>query len=277
MILMAAATLFVLFLLSIDGRLGDFLSALTHHAGRTSLPVSDAVVLFFSNLASNFGRATAAVALCITAASAWLAVRVGHVRPLLTLLAVLVGVLLTSGIVDVSRSELRFTAVLIWAAAAAAWLSRGAPSASLAVGLIAVGFVWDHRSSIGIYAEGGRPDPAQSTRIRALVEAEPHRRYLVDSFVARHVFDYQLPANARDWTFGRPFPRMWPESVSELQPAETWIVAGYNFRMIHPASAPNLEPVFTFFGRSLTRRPGDHDVMIVDGGSAPADLPPSRS
>ncbi len=273
-VLSAAALLFVLFLLSIGGRLGEFLEALQHHASRTSMHPLVALGVCLDHWSSNVGRAFAVVALGVTLAAAALAVARGAGRTFFAALFVTAATITTSGVLDVAVHHLRLTLVILWTLACAAWLLTCDKRLSWTPVVAAiVALVWDMRADFGALGPRGRPDPAQIQEVIAMVAREPQRRYLIDPFAARHVFDYRLPSNARNWTFGRPFPRMWPGSLGDLQPDETWIISGYNLCMIEPDSAPPLETIFTLFGRSLTRRSGDYTLHMFDGRSPVRSTP----
>lgn len=271
---LAALLLFGLFAWSIGGRLGDFLESLRHHASRTSLPLPDALAVVRRQLAENTGHALAAAAAAVTLASGALAARRGRGRIFCAALTLAVATAATSALLDVSRHELRIALVIIWSLGCAACLLSFLPRlAWLATALVAIALVWDLRGNAAALGPRGRPDSAQLAAAHAAAARDPERRFLVDSFAARYVFDYRLPANARDWTFARPFPRMWPQTPADIRADETWIVAGYNLHMIDPASAPTLEPIVTMLGRSLNRRSGDYDLFLIDGRSPAA---PSR-
>lgn len=268
LVISASTVLFGLFLLSIGGRLGEFLHALQQHASRTSMHPFEALEVCFRYWGSNVGRALAVVAAGVTLAAGASAVARGTARIFLGAFFLTAATITLSSVLDVAVHHLRLTLVILWTLVCAAWvLDRGKRLSWAPAVLALLAIVWDMRSSIGALGASGRPSAAQVREVLGLVEHEPRRRYLIDTFAARYVFDYRLPANARNWTFGRPFPRMWPASLDDLQPDETWIIAGYNLCMIEPELAPPLEPIFTLAGRSLNRRSGDYALHVFDGRS----------
>lgn len=268
LILAAASCLFGLFAWSVDGRVVEFVERLSHHAERISLPLAHAWGVTIERLDANVGLALAWVALGISAAPALLATARKQGRPFAIAFFLVLSVGLISALLDVTRPELRITLIILWTLACSGWLlTSGHALAWLPVALTVFAVAWELRSATAALTTRGTPSSASIERVRALVTADPHRRYLVDSFAARYVFDYQLPENSRDWVFGRPYPRLWPESVDELTADETWIISGYHARLIAPETAPPLQKILTIAGRSLNWRPGDYDLHVYDGRS----------
>lgn len=260
-----------LFYASIDGRIAEFLAAFFHHAQRAVLPP-------LASLAAGEARVWALpvagpLYTLVLGATALLLLHGRRHSPSFSLVVIIiflavVAVDLASVLMTWLRSELRLFTATLWVTGCLGYaLSRPAlRAAGLAISLsLVIVWTWQLLPTAAHLAARGRPSAENVRQARAAVAAEPNRRFLIDDWAARHVFDYQLPANTLIWSFAKKFPWLWPESLAEIKPDETWIIFGSSLRLIAADRLPGLKPAFTLAGRSQCYYPADREVFVIDG------------
>lgn len=272
-IILASALLWGLFVCAIGGRVTLFLNILGQNKGRVYLPFETAMrVGGWCAWGYEPTRILWSLAVLLTALVAILCLSGGWRRSagVRWLLLAFVGLAAATGMsmrIDVSRKEIWFMAALLWSLVVVAYLiARGwvvIGIASLFVTMVAT--IWSERSSLSYFVVPHAVAPALRAEARALIGRYPNRLVLVDSWSARYLFDYKLPANARDWTFGRRFPDMWPTSTSDVKKNEIWIISGRNIRMISPEYGQALVPAFSFLGHSLMYYANDERITVLGG------------
>ncbi|MDJ1179465.1 hypothetical protein PJF56_11380 [Roseofilum sp. BLCC_M91] len=100
-------------------------------------------------------------------------------------------------------------------------------------------------------------------QIRQFVQENPHRKYLIDEWGARLIFDYNLPPNTIDWNFSRYYTGIAnPQSITEKYSDEVWIISkakGYSLEGL--PDYPRVE-LFGYTFDSIPSQPDD--VIIID-------------
>lgn len=272
LVIVAALLVVTGFLWSIGGRLEEFLVALTTHASRTSLALRAALAVSWTRTSPLLFRDLVGLAAAATFLIALLSGRgLGRRRFLLATTAIAVAGI-TSAILDVARDELRLFTVVMWSFVSLAWFSAKPNRlviATFGVLVLLVAICWDQRRNWPLLSTAGRPHSTSIAAAKAAVANNPDKKLLIDSHAARHLFDYRIPPHARDWMFSRPFPRMWPDSLSDHAPDELWIISGERLWMIEPHLAPEMVPVFSLFGRTLFRPPGAQNLVVIEPPSLP--------
>lgn len=271
----AAIALFLLLEWSVGGRVPELLENIHQHSSRTSLPWQKAIKLSWERfwgekLFAPIPAVGLAAGILMSAALArskynehlgskrWLGIGL--------FLAALFATTI-SMIMDVARKEIwHATACLLALVAGAGLCARGHRMTGIAtITVLVTAALWDNRMRLVSFWAPDEPTVARCEAVRGLVANAPQRRYLIDAWAARYVFDYHLPPDGVDWSFGRQFPEMWPLSIGDLKPNETWIITGRSLWMIAPEQASELRPALKLGGRALKYRQGEYDIIILSG------------
>lgn len=267
------------FTLSIHGRWQEFSRALAFHASRSVLPPLAALHYgggrYFGGFRTTPVTVVAAALCSMAIARAILAQTTGRAAGRRFL--VCVGAVLAAGTLSIMedwiRVELRLFTCILAAGGSCFWMMLDGGTAVRRwswVGLVAVFgcAAWIRDPLEPRWLPTARPSVEHVREALACVAREPDRRFLIDPYTARSVFDYHLPPHARDWGFSLPFPGLYPDSVHANSPSETWIIAGVTLKTIEP-SVCRFAPFFKFGPIRLRRMVREFDVYLIDGRLPP--------
>lgn len=271
---LAAALVAALFMASIQGRWAEFHQAFLFHARRAVLPPLDSLDIGLRRYVNGFRAHPAffvSLVVCALATARAVAARLsgspGASRSLACLAALLAAGLLSVAMTWI-REELRLFTLVLAAGGGCFWvLLAGGPAARrmawMGFAAVFAAAAWIKDPLEPRWLPAARPDPDHVREALACVAREPERIFLVDAYMARSVFDYHLPVNARDWEFSMPFPRLNPASPYAIPPSQTWIVAGLTLKMVEPAVVRFVP--FSIGPLRLRRMARAFDVYVIDG------------
>ncbi len=116
---------------------------------------------------------------------------------------------------------------------------------------------------VALLAQERTVDPAQVAMMHQYIQQHPEKTYLIDSTTARLAFDYRLPPRVLDWGFSTGDPRVQvPTSLKQKADNEVWLIARY--QAWHVADLPDY-PRATLWGRTFPSLPHNpYDLRLVE-------------
>jgi hypothetical protein len=272
----AIVAVFLMFHAAIGGRWMEFHRAFSHHATRAVLPPLESLTLGVSRYFGVSGKPWPLTIVCLAVfcITLWFAWELKLPRPLRARrIQILLGTWLLAGVLSVVmtwlRAELRLFTLLLGASICVLWLATlSLPRwIALAFGvLLGLTSLYQQDAVAPRWHPKMQPSRGSIEEARRYSQQHPERLLLIDSRVARSVFDYRFPARVRDWSFSRPFPALYPTSREQIAPDETWIITGIKLRLAD-TSFLRFEPLYTFGGISLNRYCTDEQIFIVEGST----------
>jgi hypothetical protein len=263
--LLAAALVFLLFLVAIEGRLTEFVQVFQHHASLRTTGMGQQWHVLWQKMSVGsevFLRWPALVVLVVGLILA--ASKPSSRQAALSVAAVflwhlVLGTLLYTGYV--------IQGLYLFALVAAA-LVGSRLSGRLSFGF---GLGWANAAFLMVFPAVLSPflshsvdlDAAQIRHRVAALQAAPGRRILLDEYAARYVFDWKLPAGSEDWLHCHWAPSVpAPVRLAHKPASDVWLVDAQKLEAYIPDSGVTCQRI-KLFGHttSLLRYTGDLRVV----------------
>lgn len=255
----------LVFLLSIDFRLREFLQDFSWHARLRRPTLSEILPAIKHQLTNGYAAVfygpLYTIFLLLTIA---MLVRWNTVRPTARIflcalwLGILANLLLYSSVLHVLADFFCWigVVVLLKEIPMRSTLRRVAVAATVAAFAIAQSYV--------LLALAGRKSISEEhyATVRMSLPNDPSRILGIDEIAARYIFNYQLPAGAYAWNYSFPPPQTWPASTRDKARGVSWVLSPVKSSVTQ--GIPPAEKV-RLFGREFGSIPAKpYDVVVIE-------------